>query len=467
MKKIFYTLILATFIFSCDDQLELFPVDELVEATAFQTVSDLENGMRGFLGNLNPTISLAFSSIFTDNCKLGVDNGGQQLNNLNQILNEQTGGPGLWGNRYGVINSINRVIEAAQAITPSSSEADAYNNVLAQCYAFRAYAHHELFIYYGVDPLDGSAAAVPYQSTVSTTDLPARATTDQVVAALIADLDTAEGFLPSSQTDINFASEDFITFLRARIALYSGDYASAITYATTLIGNYSLADTNQYFDMFNEDADVTEVIWKYDNVQGFNYNAAGTWIFTGTGGNFIEMSNGLFNLLDANDVRSTVLVDPVTTMPALNIHGIGKYPPNADQNYINDYKGMRISEMYLIRAEAYARSASPQLGLAAADVDAVRTARFSVAPAASSYGNLVDAITGIKLERRIELAYEGHRYLDIKRYRNILNVGIERDPMDCVGGLPCSLPINSERFIVPIPQAEINANINITQAPGY
>jgi hypothetical protein len=64
--------------------------------------------------------------------------------------------------------------------------------------------------------------------------------------------------------DVNFATKDFVTFLRARIALYSGNYDAAVGFANTLIGKYPLADQDQYLAMFNGDSNTTEVVFKFD-----------------------------------------------------------------------------------------------------------------------------------------------------------------------------------------------------------
>ncbi|WP_046745112.1 RagB/SusD family nutrient uptake outer membrane protein [Kordia zhangzhouensis] len=474
MKKYFLIPIIVSLLFtvSCDDQLERFPVDSLVEETAYQSVNDLEAGLRGAINSINrgggQASLLAFNSIFTDNARLGGDNGGQQLNLLNQILNSQTGDQGTWGDRYNAINNFNRVLAGASTITPSAADTDRYNNVLAQCYAFRAYLHHDLLTYYAEDLLNPSSLGVFYQNTVSTSDLPARQTVGEVLTEIENDLTLAASLMPSSSTDKNYATLDFITFLRARVALYSGDYNTAITNANTLISSYSLANQTQYAAMFNGDTDTTEVIFKFDNVQGNNASIAFNWIFTGTGGNFIEMSTELFNAFAIGDVRRSVAVDP-SSDPGANppVLTIGKYPAGADTNYINDYKAMRLSEMYLIRAEAHARKAAPDFAAAAADVNAIRTARFGSAQTTATYTSLNQAIADIKDERRLELCFEGFRYLDIKRYRNILNEGIERDAFDCQGGVPCSLPVSSEKFTFPIPQTEINANPNMVQNSGY
>jgi hypothetical protein len=175
------------------------------------------------------------------------------------------------------------------------------------------------------------------------------------------------------------------------------------------------------------------------------------------------MSNELAGTFSPSDIRSIVNIDPDSD-PSNSIFIVGKYPQNADTQSINDFKAMRVSEAYLVRAEAYARTS--QFGLAAADVFAVDSARDGGA-VAPSYANLQLALEGILAQRRLELCYEGHRYTDIKRMRSVLNTGISRGDSDCGGAVPCELAFNSEKFTFPIPTTEINANTNITQAPGY
>ena len=466
-KHIIYLIFISASIFmSCDDELARNPIDQLDESTAYKNVSDLEKGLNGAIGNWDIRLPIRFNSIFTDNTKIGNDNGGQRLALYNQLLDVNNGGDqNIWDNLYQSINNLNRVIVASKNITPLTNEVTEYNNILGQCYALRAYMHAELLVYYGLDMTDPNAGAIYYQKVVETSGTPGRSTTAEVLVDLNADLDKASTLI--TNTNINNPTADFITFLKARLALYTGDYANAITYANGLIAKYPLANRTQYAQMFNDD-NFTEVIFNYNNVQGSTWNIAGNWIFTGTGGSFMELSNSLYNALETGDVRKTIAITPASD-PANNILDINKYPAGADTNYINDFKAMRISEMYLIRAEAQARKASPDFALAAADVQAIRVARYITAPGLSVYTNLNQAITDIKLERRRELSLEGHRYIDIKRYRNILNEGITRDAIDCGGSVPCNLPATSHKFTFPIPDTEVNANPTIAaqQAPGY
>jgi hypothetical protein len=323
--------------------------------------------------------------------------------------------------------------------------------------------HYELLLYFGLDIRVSETPGVPYVDYVSADVTPSRNTTGEVLAAIQADLDAAVALFPQGFDDINFATPDFVTFLKMRIALETGDNQAAIALANTIIAKYPLANPTQYFNMFNEDADTTEVIWKYDSVQGDNLGLQFIWNFTGPGP-FVELSSELANLLLPTDIRRQVNIDPDSD-PDNADYIVGKYPNNADTNSINDFKAMRVSEAYLVRAEAYANTS--QFGLAAADVFSVRSARDATS-SSPSYANLQLALVDILAERRLELAFEGHRYIDIKRMKPVLNTGINRDPADCAGaGFPCTLAVNSEKWTFPIPTVEINANVNISQAPGY
>jgi len=472
MKKylLICTLSVAAIFTSCSDQLDRFPVDSLVEETAYNTVSDLRFGLNGIIGTHDNDYIIGFNSIFTDESRIGVDTGGQDLTYYQQVLNSASPsfsfqGQVLWNDRYENINNMNRLIVAAGGITPGPTEVDEYNNILAQTYAFRALSHYDLLLYYGLDFTIESALGVPYVDYVSADATPARNTTGEVLAGIEADLQQALALFPAGTNDINFATPDFVTFLRARIALESGNNAAAIGFCNSLIANYDLANTTQYFDMFNEDANKQEVIFNYDNVQGADSGINFIWNFSGQGPKF-EISTGLFASLEADDIRRTVMLDPVSVVED-DLLIVGKYPINADTQAINDFKAMRISEIYLIRAEAYAKSS--QFGLSAADVFAIQDARRASTPDPVAYSSLTEAIDVIIAERRIELAFEGHRYTDLKRVRSITGSGIVRDPADCGGANPCELVPTSNKWILPIVQGEINANPAIAdqQAPGY
>ena len=125
--------------------------------------------------------------------------------------------------------------------------------------------------------------------------------------------------------------------------------------------------------------------------------------------------------------------------------------------------------MHLINAEA--KAIDGDLGGAAEIIKDLRDARFGTDTALPSYTGTQDAIVDILRERRLELAYEGHRYLDVKRLRTITGSGFQRDPLDCGPDsnavVPCVLQASDFRFTFPIPTSELNANINVPQNTGY
>ncbi|OED41956.1 hypothetical protein AB832_03150 [Flavobacteriaceae bacterium (ex Bugula neritina AB1)] len=143
-----------------------------------------------------------------------------------------------------------------------------------------------------------------------------------------------------------------------------------------------------------------------------------------------------------------------------------KYPGKAGTTLVNDLKIFRSSEMLLIKAEALA--ATNDLTGAAALIQQLRVARNSD-PALPVYANQTEAFGDIMDERRVELVFEGHRWLDLKRLGTRANRSMERDPRDCELTNQCALANSDHRYTLPIPRAEtdINPEIKNQQNPGY
>lgn len=461
MRKIILSLIVVFSLFSCEDSLDRNPNDSLISDTAYRTVDDLQLGLNGVFGSYSNTSIITFNSIFTDECKIGVDNGGQQVQLYNQVLNPTTGAANnIWVGRYSVINKACRIIAAASAITPTADQQAQYDNIIGQCYAIRALCHLDLLNHYTEDPTDLNSLAVPYTDFVlSTSDFLPRNTVAEVRDKILDDLVVAEGLINNS--DIYFATDNFITAVRAKVLFLTGDYDNAITYCDDLINAIPLTTAASYSAMFDDSSD-DEMIFKRlrTNAEAF---IGGVWYFTGTGGAFMEMSNKVYNSLDPNDARFNVLVDTGLTDPANNLHYIGKYPGKGGVNYFNDEKILRVAEFYLIKAECQALSTTYTYADSYGTLNTLRSSRYNVAPAPISYNNDVDAANAILNERVFELGYEGHRYVDLKRLRNVVNYGIVRDGADCGGASPCTLGVTDNRFTLPIPQAEMDTNPNMVQ----
>ena len=171
-------------------------------------------------------------------------------------------------------------------------------------------------------------------------------------------------------------------------------------------------------------------------------------------------AQSLYNLYAANDVRRALIL-PSSPIRG-NVRVVNKYP-NSSQPDKDEVKVIRMSEVYLIAAEA-----SFHLGdetAARAYLNEVATNRV---PGFTGYTSTGQALLNdILLERRKELAFEGHRYWDLARYNlNVTRVNLSNN---YPAGVPLTIATTNFRRILPIPQSELDANPNIRdqQNPGY
>lgn len=465
MKKIFiYIIALTILATSCVDKVEeIAPVDVLDARNVFTSVADLETGINGVYDTYNQPNVIQHSSIFGDDTRIGADNGGQGIPLHNWIVDPGSNSQPIWGNCYYVITMANKILEAAEKIKPKKEEQEKYNVVIGEALAWRGFAHLVLMSFYSPE-YKANTMAVPYIKTVIVFEQPKRNTVAEVAAGIKADLDKAEGLLPTDG-DVGRFNDDVLNAIRARLALYTGDYATALSLAEKLVAKYPLANQVSLRKTF-QDTSEAEIIWKLTKTQN-DGRVSGVWYFTGTGGAFFEMSRGFFESMDKDDIRYKINVDIKNTNDAKNELFIGKYLGKDGIQYLNDIKMFRSAEMQLIIAEAKAQNSD--FAGAGAAIDKLRDLRFGADQPAPVYANLAQAIEDIVKERRVELAYEGHRFIDLKRTRDITKKGLVRDQSkkDCGGATPCNLDLSDRRWAIAIPIAEMNGNKNMIQNPGY
>lgn len=498
-KKIILLVFVAGIVASCDNVVDVDQPGVLNADAAYQTVGDLEQGLLGVYAQLDVSSEIRFNASFTDEVSIGIENGGQDVGGLyNFVLNSGTPGPeAIWTTNYDAINAATRLIAAAEDIEPSGD----YNSIVGQAYAIRAFAHMKLMTYFSEDMTDDSSLGVIAVSEVpEITDAPERSTTGEVYSLISDDLSEAESLIPSSVSETTRFTQDAITAMRARIAAYRGNYGTAETESQELIDKYDLADQQEYLSMFRDDTDG-EVIFKLERTVGDPYDGqgatgsavAGGWAgavfaFTGpdiAGAPYLEMGRTLYNLLDQADIRYDVNVSSAsqfdqgypnnTTAESFSnndVIPIDKYRgsvPGENQPLMNDLKIFRVSEMLLINAEAEVAE-NGDLGEAATLIKQLRDARYGSAQPLPTYNSEQEAYADILEERRRELAFEGHRWVDLGRLGVRANAGIDREQLDCTLYGACQgapVPGNDHRYRFPIPLVELNGNNAISQNPGY
>lgn len=490
MKKLKFlaSALLLTALVSCNDAIDIRQPGELLEDVAFQTIADLETGVSGVMRQFSNENAVGFTSVFTDEIKIGFANGGQGINGgeYTFILDPSSGDAlSIWASNYRMINFANRVLRAAANVEYNAedpTQVAAYNNILGQLRALRAYGHLQLLAYFSPDLADNNALGVIRMDFVPldiTINLP-RNTNGEVYELIEADLAFAEENITSvTSATRTFLSKSFVYATKARMYAYRQLYtqAEAAVEQVVATGQFNLTPVagNAYINIWRDAPIVpptnNEVIFKLERTGTNDSRIGGIWFsvdHTISGSPFYEVSNRLNSLIPTTgDVRRAAFIGSTAAQIAQNIILLNKYPGSEGLPRLNDIKIFRRSEMEFIRAEA--RVAAGDLTGAATIIRTVRAARNST-PAnvpTPTYASAQEAWADILLERRIELCFEGHRYVDLRRMGARAGQTIDRADIDCQQYNACSLPITDYRFTLPIPLAELNGNSAIQQNPNY
>ncbi|KKX48287.1 hypothetical protein L950_0221795 [Sphingobacterium sp. IITKGP-BTPF85] len=348
-----------------------------------------------------------------------------------------------WTAIYNTINRANNVIAKVPALSVTPTFTDAVRNQLVgEAYFLRALSYFDLGRTWGGVQL----VLVPTSSSSNLENLK-RSSLADTYRQVLADLIKAEELLPNSTNRIR-ATRKTVWALRARYHLYREEWKEAITYASKLIddkSNYNLL--TPYFSFFADNASGTNesILELYYTTNVVNTQAYQWQPSTKGGVGWIRPSMGIVNLLNNKSIAGTrqSLISKVVLNGVDNWFGNLYYRTNGtDPAYL-----IRIAELYLIRAEAYAQD--NDIAKSLADLNVIRK-RADIQEL-----NIADKATlllAIEQENRIEFAFENHRWYDLVRTRRAKTVlGIDED----------------FRLLLPIPYAQILIDKNLEQNPQY
>lgn len=334
-------------------------------------------------------------------------------------------------------------------------------------------AHFDLLRLYAKSYAAAGATdpGVPYVTSTDPTLLPARTPDKQAYDLVVADLVQAESLIAADNgaARLNKAA---VEGLLSRVYLYRGEWQNAITAATASINDaaangHVLATTTNFGNIWidADDPATTEVLFRLsildkDNIGiGVGYEQASP---SGVKPEYC-VDYAFFQQFTTNDVRNTAYIGQ-TVYNSEPFNYVKKYFGRSSGNAnVVDYKVIRLGEVYLNRAEAYYNLG--QTVPALADLNTLRAGRYTGFVAGVETGTSL--YNAILLQRRLELAFEGSRFFDLKRLNQPIlrsNFGDQANGT----GVPASvqtIPANSSLFQMFIPQSEINTNPNITQNP--
>ena len=498
-NKLYLILFSLSILIGCKDAIDIDQPGRLNDEAAFESVADLKTGLYWLYDGLDASQYIAFSAVYTDEVAVGKDNGGQALSNLNFVLTPASAASAaFWTGNYASINAANRIIEASAVVPVSSEEQAEFDAIIAHAKAVRGLCHLVLLQMYtpASDYTNDSAFGIPVMESVPKVDAqPRRNTVGETFAAILSDFNAAIPNIDniSLAGDANsYLTADALTGYKAIVAAHTQNYSEAFALSQELVNKYPLADVATYPSIFDDTSDA-EVIFKLERTIGDSYDGqgsmgsvyAGGWAgarfcFSAADGDpYLEVSRSLYNQLDANDVRTSVVVHPNSIIDAdyqnstdyrnTDVVYVGKYIGSEGQALMNDLKVMRTPAMYYIHAEAQASLGD--LAGAAATLKALKDTRYGGDSGAVSFSSASDAMAFIVNDSRIEFAFEGARWFTLKRLGPSAGIDAVKDAKDCElsGGAECSLSSSDYRFTLPIPIVEFEGNPGLReqQNPGY
>lgn len=399
-----------------------------------------------------------------------VPGSGRYRTDTQWIYSDRSTSP-LWSYAYYTIARANNVINNLDDKVGVDATQQQVNNVKAEALFIRALCYFDLVITYcqpyNYNATEDDKMGVPLV-LVTENGKPARDSKENVYNQIVADLLQAESimaddYVRSGVTDkAATPTKPAIQALLSRVYLYMNKWQEAADYATKVINNkkYELAPADAYAAMFSAATAPAggEIIFEvygsdkneyWDNSGWAHLPYMTTTDDQGSHGD-VCATKDLYDLYSEGDVRKSMYKQHGNDYFPTKYSG---KPKDSDPKYTN-IPILRLSEMYLNRAEAIINGASVQGVTAESDLRKIATVRGASQTAAATKQGVFD-------ERRRELAFEGHITADYAR----CNKSMTRKDFDDSKNKDVAFP--SYMWALPIPNRERTANPNVAQNPGY
>ncbi len=369
----------------------------------------------------------------------------------------------IWRDIFDALNNVNNVINGIPPLESKfPGQVDEIAYIKGSALILRALCHFDVSkVYaqtYTYQQDAGHLGGAVLLKTPSPGEAVSRRTMKETYAQIIKDASEGVYILKRfKSTGPAYMSAEAGWALLSRVYLYMGEWDKSISYSDSTIaaGSSSLTPANSYYSMFTDWNSGTETIWQL-NVSKYGSKTINA-IYSNESTVQYYSANKLLSLFDSGDIRR-MLFRPI------NDNGItrqisGKYS-TGDTNPFKPFavKMFRLSEIYLNRAEA-----SFRLGKyteAAEDLRLISQRAHPNSTITITYASPEDLFQQISDERRRELCFEGHRFYDIaRRHENIIRGDDSNSSVK-------QLTYPNNRFVLPIPSKELDANPAMQPNPG-
>ena len=487
MRKILFFTAAAVLISlnSCEKFLELEPISESVavsntsaDSVFYKSASEVEAALAGVYADFkNEYYQLDYfvnGDAQSDDAYAGGDNPANfqiddyRIDAINLNVSRD------WAYLYSTVGKANAVINNTQAVNDPALSAQRKAEIIGEASFIRAFMYFQLVQLWGDVPLQLTEVR-----TISADKLddiypiifPARTPKEEIYRQIIADLEVALAGVRVTAPHKGFITKGAVNTMLAKVYATQEphDWNKVNQYCDAVIaGGYTLLP--DYDKLWNNSQENSpEAIFEINYNGGITDGNWGTKIFRGLDWKKFNLpSNDLARAFDAEgDTKrknsSIIFLDvtgkwsdphwPQTKYPFINKYRT--FTEGSNQNYIF----YRLADVLLLKAEAL--NELGDLAGAAALVNQIRT-RVSLPNTTAA--TQTDMRLANEKERRLELAFEGHRWYDLKRTGRAIAV------MNAVTGANnenLGYDLNEQRLLWPIPQAELDKNSKLTQNPGY
>ncbi|WP_286735871.1 MULTISPECIES: RagB/SusD family nutrient uptake outer membrane protein [Sphingobacterium] len=490
LKYILGALFIGTLIQSCN--IDKYPEDSIELSQSFKTVSDAkywDNGFYSYFRGRVYGIYTYVTDIQADQLNATVDYG-NRLGSEHRWTDFLSGNYELrdiYSGYYSGINNINTALEGFATIPLNSdAEKSQMSQYIGDAHFARAYYYFNLALRFGKaynSTTASSDLAVPLVLTPDLEGKPARATMEAVYKQILADLSVAKtnlASIPGKVASTRFTI-DAVTALETRVKFYMGDWAGARSGAESLIngGLYPLVKTQDDLKKLWFEDSGAEVIYqpKVSRPDELPNTISPTYGYSTANSDYrpdFLPSKWVVDKFSDNDFRKSIyFLEAKVTMMGKSMNGIvvNKFAGstatglniNKGTNYVAP-KVFRIAEYYLIAAESAYKSGNEALALKYLNL--LRVSRGLSAVATS--GNVL--FNDIKDERFRELAFEGFRLDDLKRWgegfqrRDPQSFDLVRDGSEFSSK---KVDANDPKFIWGLPENDVTINPNLIQNNGW
>lgn len=447
IRKLFSVLVLAVMFASCAKELDIQPLQSITEELALNTDAKVKKVLNGAYdaassGSLWGGDLQLYSELMASNGEImweGTFNDPDEIWKKT-ILTTNTYVRDTWLQAYAAINNANNVLLAIPVVNAADQ-----NRVKGEALFIRGALFFELVKLYAKPYSAGATISnkgIPLVLTptrvVSSATNVGRSSVEESYAQIVNDLTTAEG-LVAAKNGV-YANKSLVAGMLSRVYLQMGKYVEARDAANRAITNalsqgYSLVST--YSDAFNNSSNSSEDLFAMQVTAQDGANDMHLfWSIPDYGGRDgdVSIQSKHLNLYELTDSRKFLFYDGAGAVRS----GKWKY------NYSN-LPVMRLSELYLTRAEANFRLATAVGATPVDDVNKIR-ARVNLSPL------VIVTLADILNERKLELAHEGQGLHDLKRTK----------------GSADGLAYDADKMIFPIPQREVDASAGkLVQNTGY